>query len=81
MVSQSGTAFAGAMLTTARIARAFEMLSAGRSVTDTSAHAGFGSDRTMRTAFREHLGVSPREAPRTLDADAAAARLAAGAVA
>jgi transcriptional regulator GlxA family with amidase domain len=35
-------------------------LDAGRTVTDTARLAGFGSTETLRRAFVEHLGVSPK---------------------
>ncbi|MCV7302300.1 GlxA family transcriptional regulator [Mycobacterium barrassiae] len=35
-------------------------LDAGRTVTDTARLAGFGSTETLRRAFAEHLGVSPK---------------------
>jgi transcriptional regulator GlxA family with amidase domain len=43
-----------------RIDAARAALDAGRSVTDTAHLAGFGSTETLRRAFVEHLGVSPK---------------------
>ena len=43
-----------------RIAAARAALDAGRSVTETAHLAGFGSTETLRRAFVEHLGVSPK---------------------
>nr|WP_207383977.1 GlxA family transcriptional regulator [Mycolicibacterium komanii]CRL73020.1 transcriptional regulator containing an amidase domain and an AraC-type DNA-binding HTH domain protein [Mycolicibacterium komanii] len=43
-----------------RIDAARAALDAGRTVTDTAHLAGFGSTETLRRAFVEHLGVSPK---------------------
>ncbi|MGV0605217.1 GlxA family transcriptional regulator [Mycolicibacterium sp. XJ1904] len=43
-----------------RIDAARAALDAGRTVTDTAQLAGFGSTETLRRAFVEHLGVSPK---------------------
>ncbi|RAV18122.1 AraC family transcriptional regulator [Mycolicibacterium sp. GF69] len=43
-----------------RIDVARAALDAGRTVTDTAHLAGFGSTETLRRAFVEHLGVSPK---------------------
>ncbi len=43
-----------------RIDAARAALDAGRTVTDTAHLAGFGSTETLRRAFLEHLGVSPK---------------------
>jgi transcriptional regulator GlxA family with amidase domain len=43
-----------------RIDAARAALDAGRTVTDTAHLAGFGSTETLRRAFVDHLGVSPK---------------------
>jgi transcriptional regulator GlxA family with amidase domain len=43
-----------------RIDAARAALDAGRTVADTAHLAGFGSTETLRRAFVDHLGVSPK---------------------
>lgn len=43
-----------------RFDTARDLLDAGHSVTDTAVRSGFGSPETLRRAFIQHLGVSPR---------------------
>jgi transcriptional regulator GlxA family with amidase domain len=43
-----------------RFDTAKDLLDAGHSVTDTALRSGFGSTETLRRAFIQHLGVSPR---------------------
>jgi transcriptional regulator GlxA family with amidase domain len=43
-----------------RFDTAKDLLDAGHSVTDTALRSGFGSPETLRRAFIQHLGVSPR---------------------
>jgi transcriptional regulator GlxA family with amidase domain len=43
-----------------RFDTAKDLLDAGHSVTDTALRSGFGSSETLRRAFIQHLGVSPR---------------------
>jgi transcriptional regulator GlxA family with amidase domain len=43
-----------------RFDTARDLLDAGHSVTDTALRSGFGSPETLRRAFIQHLGVSPR---------------------
>lgn len=43
-----------------RIDAARAALDAGRTVTDTAQIAGFGSTETLRRAFIDRLGVSPK---------------------
>ena len=43
-----------------RFDTARDLLDAGHSVTDTALRSGFGSTETLRRAFIQHLGVSPR---------------------
>jgi transcriptional regulator GlxA family with amidase domain len=43
-----------------RFDTAKDLLDAGHSVTDTAGRSGFGSPETLRRAFIQHLGVSPR---------------------
>jgi transcriptional regulator GlxA family with amidase domain len=43
-----------------RFDTARDLLDAGHSVTDTALRSGFGSAETLRRAFIQHLGVSPR---------------------
>jgi transcriptional regulator GlxA family with amidase domain len=57
--SELGTTPAG-YVEMVRIDAARAALDAGRSVTETAHLAGFGSTETLRRAFVEHLGVSPK---------------------
>jgi transcriptional regulator GlxA family with amidase domain len=57
--SELGTTPAG-YVEMVRIDIARSALDAGRTVTDTAHLAGFGSTETLRRAFVEHLGVSPK---------------------
>ena len=57
--SELGTTPAG-YVQMARIDAARAALDAGRTVTDTAHLAGFGSAETLRRAFVDHLGVSPK---------------------
>jgi transcriptional regulator GlxA family with amidase domain len=43
-----------------RFDTAKDLLDAGHSVTDTALRSGYGSPETLRRAFIQHLGVSPR---------------------
>jgi transcriptional regulator GlxA family with amidase domain len=43
-----------------RFDTAKDLLDAGHSVTDTALRSGYGSTETLRRAFIQHLGVSPR---------------------
>lgn len=43
-----------------RFDTAKDLLDAGHSVTDTALRSGYGSSETLRRAFIQHLGVSPR---------------------
>lgn len=43
-----------------RFDTAKDLLDAGHSVTDTALRSGYGSTETLRHAFIQHLGVSPR---------------------
>lgn len=43
-----------------RFDTARDLLDAGHSVTETAARSGFGSAETLRRAFIQHVGVSPR---------------------
>jgi transcriptional regulator GlxA family with amidase domain len=57
--SELGTTPAG-YVEMVRIDAARAALDAGRTVSDTAHFAGFGSTETLRRAFVEHLGVSPK---------------------
>ena len=43
-----------------RLDTAKDLLDAGHSVTEAAQHGGFGSPETLRRAFLQHFGVSPR---------------------